>query len=216
MWPAYLQYNADLQEWHRQRGGYYNPYSPTRLGCPYAVDRIYDTVLCGCSGNYVQSAYYDSSLRFGNYAQFLTRYSALVYAQDGSRLAEAGKWLEVKSARPVWWENVVYQRQRSPQERQLVVNLINPPAKAGINEEPHDQFPPPAKDVAVRLREQGGWQVSRAWLVMFESQDEQSDPRPQHVPLRLQRQGASVTVRVPCVFHWKLVVFEITQAGGGR
>jgi hypothetical protein len=215
MWPAYLQYNADLQEWHRQRGGYFNPYSPTRLGSPYAVDRIYDTVLRGCTGSYVQSAYYDSSLRFGNYPQFLTRYSALLYAQDRSRFPDAAKWLEVKSARPVWWENVVYQRQRSAKERQLIVNLINPPANAGINELPHDQFPPPAKDVAVTLKEQEGWKVARAWLVMFESADENSAPRPQHMALDLQRQGASVTVRAPCVFHWKLVVFEMTPAGGG-
>ena len=216
LWPAYLKYNSDLQEWHRQRGGYYNPYSPTRLGSPYAVDRIYDTVLRACTGGYVQMPYFDSSTRFGNYAQFLTRYSALFYAQDRSRLDDAGKWLAVQSARPVWWENVVYQRQRSPQERQLIVNLINPPLNAGISEPPHDQFPPPAKDVAVTLQEQQGWKVARAWLVMFESADENAAPRPQQVPLDLQRQGTAVTVRVPCLFHWKLVVFDMTQAGGGR
>ena len=216
MWPAYLQYNADLQEWHRQRGGYYNPYSPTRLGSPYAVDRIYDTVLRGCTGSYVQSAYYDSSLRFGNYPQFLTRYSALLYAQDRTRLADPSKWLTVKSARPVWWENLVYQRQRPPQQRQLLVNLVNPPANEGINEAPHDQLPPPAKGVAVTVQEQQGWRVSKAWLVMFESADESAAPRVQQVALEVQRQGTAATVKVPCVFHWKLVVFEMTQAGGGR
>ena len=216
MWPAYLQYNADLQDWHRQRGGYFNPYAPTRLGSPYAVDRIYDTILRACPGNYVHQPYYDSSLRFGNYAQFMTRYSALFYHEDRSRFPEAAKWLEVESARPMWWENVVYQRQRTARDRQLIVNLINPPVNAGINEPPHDEFPPPAKDVAVTLREQDGWEVSRAWLVMFESEDENAAPRPQHKPLNLERQGAAVTVRVPCIFHWKLVVFEMTQTGGGR
>ncbi len=216
MWPEYLKYNADLQEWHRQRGGYFNPYAPTRLGSPYAVDRIYDTVLRACTGSYVHQAYYDSSLRFGNYPQFVTRYSALLYAQDRSRFPDTAKSLEVKAERPVWWEDVVYQRQRSARERQVIVNLINPPLNAGIGELPHNQFPPPAKNVAVTLKEQQGWRVLRAWLVMFESADENSDPRPQHVPLELARQGASVTVRVPCVFHWKLVVFEMTQGGGGQ
>lgn len=216
MWPAYLQYNSDLQEWHRQRGGYYNPYAPTRLGSPYAVDRIYDTVLRGCTGSYVHQAYYDSSLRFGNYAQFMTRYSSLFYSENRSRFSDAAKWLEVKSARPVRWENVVYQRQRSPKDRQLIVNLINPPANAGINEPPHDAFPPPAQDVAVTFKEQAGWKVSGAWLVMFEAEDVDSTPCPQHKPLDLVREGTVVTVRVPCIFHWKLVVFDTTQTGGGR
>ncbi|MCG2661470.1 MAG: hypothetical protein L6437_14645 [Kiritimatiellae bacterium] len=216
LWPAYLKYNADLQEWHRQRGGYFNPYAPRRGGSAYAVDRIYDTVLRAATGSYVHQPFYDSSLRFGNYPQFATRYSAFFYAEDRSRVTAPKEWLEVNAAATLWWEPVVYQRQRSGRERQIIVNLINPPVNPGLEEVPHNVFPPPVRDVTVKLKEQDGWQVSRAWLLMCEAADDQAAPVTQHQPLAVSRKGASAEVKVPWIFHWKVVVFELSRKGGAR
>jgi len=213
-WEPYLKYNADMQEWHHQRGGYFNPYAPHRQGSERPVDRIYDTILRACTGSHPSAIFYDSSLRMGNYAQFATRYSAFLFAEDRSRLHNAEQLIDVSSERRVWWKPVVYERRPSTGKRQLIVNLINPPMNRGIDEPPFNKLPPPARDVRVALKEPPGWRAAAAWLLMFESENENAEPETQHKALAPSRQGHAISVIVPCVFHWKMVVFDLEKAGG--
>lgn len=135
--------------------------------------------------------------------QFMTRYSALLYAKDVVVVQNPERFVSVKASRPLWWKEVVYTRPAPGGQADLIIHLINEPVTETIEfENPAD--PPPANGTTVTLK---GRHVVRAWAVRPYHYDE-----PQQVVtslLTLTRQGDGVAATVPPFHYYTMVVLRL-------
>ncbi len=58
--------------------------------------------------------------------QFMTRYSAILWARDVRAIADPKPLFTVESSRPVWWEKSVYRRP-APKGEDILLHLVNVP-----------------------------------------------------------------------------------------
>ena len=136
----------------------------------YPVDHLYLNIFtyAGRSHPYADQ-FCSENLPLGNYAQFMTRYSALLWDIERVKaLAEPEKKVKVTSASPVWWKNYACVRQAPDGNRQYIIHLINPPVQERIYSDPTNKVPLPQSNVVVSLNLDKGEKISRAWLLSAE------------------------------------------------
>lgn len=199
-WEDYTAFYHNSGEAVRQRGGHHLLIG---LDKEYAVDHLYLNIFTYAGRSHPFADQYNSqNLPLGNYAQFATRYSALLWDVERVKaLPEPEKKVTVSSARPVWWKNYASVRQAPDGTRQYIVHLINPPAQERIYSDPTNKVPAPQSNVAVSLNLDKGEKISHAWLLTAE-------PFTHEEPLPVSTQGDTVSVTVPELHFWSTVVFE--------
>ncbi len=166
------------------------------------VDHLYMTVLTYAGRSHPYNRYHADTLPLGNYAQFITRYSALMWDIDRVQaLPDPGKRLTIKSASPVWWQDYATVRTTPDGARQYIVHLVNPPVQERVYTDPTNQVPPPQKDLTVTLNLENDEKITRATLLT-------ADPVMSRTDLPVTAQGNQVSVTVPLLYFWDVLVLE--------
>jgi hypothetical protein len=200
VWHEYMRFYHEHGDIVRALGGHHLIIG---FDVQNPVDQLYMNVI-----TYAERAhpyayqYHSETLPLGNYAQFVTRYAALIWDIDRVQpWPEAEKSVEVASASPVWWKELACVRSAPDGKRQYILHLINPPVQERIYSDPTNKVPTPQKDVQVTLRLDAGEKITRAWLLS-------ADPTTHEEALPLTAGADQVSVTVPQLYFWSMVVFE--------
>ena len=204
-WENYYDITSRTGEHLTARGGVFNPFVATRFGAPDAADRLYETILRVAGHGHPNLYYRNTAFVAGDTTQFVVRFGRYVFDTAMRRVNDPGRFIKVSSR--LWWQKSV-QRKKTAQEDTWVVHLINPPAAEAIGENPLSRLPLPLKDIAVSIRVPEGRKNARAWALACESWTTGQEPRTTAVPLEVKRVSGNLTVRVPEVLFWKILVFE--------
>jgi hypothetical protein len=168
----------------------------------YPVDHLYLNILTYVDRTHPYNNVNSDNLPLGNYARFITRYSALYWDVERVKmLPDAEQRVTVTGSAPIWWKNYAYVRQTPEGRKQYLINLVNPPLQERIMTDKANQVPAPQQNVKVSLTPAPGEQITRAFLLS-------ADPTMTKTALPLTRDGATVSVTVPILYFWSLVVFE--------
>ncbi|MBI4024643.1 MAG: hypothetical protein HY360_06650 [Verrucomicrobia bacterium] len=203
-WRDFARATADDAAWVRQLGGHYFNLSSVNGSLPLE-DYKYQSILTYAAGAHIYNL--PAKLGLSKYTQFTLRYSALLYDPALKRIAEPRQWVEVKSEKPLWWEDYVYLREINQTQRQIVVHLINPP--------PSEMFgstttaPPPRKEVAVRIRIPEGDTLQHVWLL---TPDSITGCR----PLQVVADNGWARASIPDVNRWIMVVAALDKGDKGE
>ena len=198
-WEDYMTYYAKVSGIVHALGGHH-----LIIGLDYQnpVDHLYLNVITYAIGAHPYANYHSDDLPLGNYAQFATRYSSLIWDVNRLKpLAHPETQLEVKSPGPIWWKEMACTRQTAEGKRQYIVHLVNPPVQERIYSDETNKVPPPLQNIEVNLRPDKGEKISHAWLLS-------ADPTMHRTELPVTAKGDQVSVTVPRVDFWSIVVFE--------
>ena len=200
LWHEYLDFYHAHGDFVRGLGGHHLIIG---LDNQYPVDQLYMNVLTyAMRAHPYNYQYHSESLPLGNYAQFATRYSALIWDVERVKpLAHAEQKLAVTGPAPVWGPELTCVRATAEGKRQYIVHLINPPANARIYADPTNQVPAPQDNVQVTLQLDPGEKITSARLLS-------ADPTTHEESLPLTTNGNAVTVTVPRLYFWSMVVFS--------
>ncbi|HEY3415764.1 MAG TPA: glycoside hydrolase family 66 protein, partial [Armatimonadota bacterium] len=198
-WYDYLTYYHKIGDIVRGLGGHHLTIAFDRME---PVDALYLNVMTYAMRAHPYGYYRVDDLPFGNYPQFVTRYSALIWDVERVKpLAAPEQKLAVTSANPVWWKELACVREAPDGKRQYIIHLINPPAQERILTDPTNKVPAPQANVQVTLKTAAGEKISRAWLLSAE-------PVTHQEALPLTAGDGQVSVTVPLLNFWSMVVFE--------
>ncbi|MHB9023376.1 MAG: hypothetical protein ACYC7E_04265 [Armatimonadota bacterium] len=211
LWAPYARrlvwWGDQINKW----GGIYNPFDFRREGPKYAIDRIYSAIfrLIAAGRSPYCAPFYDSRLPFGSSGKLATRYSECFFGRRREWLPEIKGEVDVTAAAPVWWKDFVFWNQDSQDHRQLIVNLVNPPVAAEVEENPLSRLSPPVRNITVTCAPAAGKRPTAAYLLTAESMEFTEEPRLRQIELSLTSAAdGKVTVTVPSLLFWKIVVFQ--------
>ncbi|MHB9024155.1 MAG: glycoside hydrolase family 66 protein [Armatimonadota bacterium] len=198
-WHDYLTYYLKTGNIVRNLGGHHLTIAFDRWN---PVDMLYLNIFTYAMRTHPYGHYHTSELPLGNYAQFVTRYSALLWDIDRVKpLPNPEQTIAVTSANPVWWKELACERQAPNGKRQVIVHLINPPASERILSDATNKVPGPQAEIKVTLKTAGGEKITRAWVLSAEPDTHQE-------ALSLTVGDGQVSVTVPRLDFWSLVVLE--------
>ncbi|HEY3418444.1 MAG TPA: hypothetical protein VGM23_16330, partial [Armatimonadota bacterium] len=208
-WAAFARRMTSWGDQINKMGGIYNPFDFRRGGGKYPIDKIYSSifrVIAGGRSPYCPPFTYPT---FGEVGPLVTRYSDCFYGRQRDWLPEIKGEVDVQSAAPVWWKDMVYWNADSKGRRQLIVNLVNPPFAAEVEENPQSKLNPPVRNITVTCAPAEGKRPTAAYLLMAEPMEpyEPAQLRMMELPLTPTADG-KVTVTVPSVIFWKVLVFQ--------
>jgi hypothetical protein len=199
-WSDFLTYFNNVGNIVDKLGGY-----PLIIGFDkeYPVDHLYLNIFTYASRLHPYSYQYNSdNLPFGNYAQFVTRYSALIWDIHRIKsLSNPDKIIEVKSNKSVWWKRLVCVRLSKSGKPQYIINLINPPVQKKIYTDPTNRVPFPINNIQVILKEKPGEKISNAFLLSAE-------PVTHMKKLHITSGNGYVSVTIPKLYFWSILVLE--------
>ncbi|MHB9132516.1 MAG: hypothetical protein ACYDBB_15715 [Armatimonadota bacterium] len=211
VWSVFGKRMVSWGDQVNKMNGIYNPFDFRREGGKYAIDRVYSTifrVMAGGRSPYC-NPYYDARIPFGNIGRLVTRYSECFFGRKRDWIAEVKGEVDVRATAQVWWKDFVYWNRDSQGRRQLIVNLVNPPAAAEVEENPLSTLTPPVRNIEVTCAPVDGKKPIAAYLLMAEPFELTEEPAVRMMELPLQAApGGKVRVTVPSVLFWKLVVFQ--------
>ncbi len=210
LWKPYLRRMVSWGDQVRKWGGVYNPFDFRRNGGKTVVDRVYSSIIrLICGGREYSGWYANSRLPFGDLGAFATRFSEFLYSTNLDWLPEVKGEVEVRAAAPLWWQDMVYWSKSSEGRRELIVHLVNPPKAAEVEENPRSETNPPVRDVQVVCAPYQGRKPQAAYLLMAEPLELTGQNEVRAVKLELKdAPGGGVSVTVPSVIFWKMVVFQ--------
>ncbi|HEY3397597.1 MAG TPA: glycoside hydrolase family 66 protein [Armatimonadota bacterium] len=198
-WADFMAYYHKTGEVVRGLGGHHLIIG---FDVQYPIDHLFMTIFTYAGRSHPYGNYHADTLPLGNYAQFVTRYSSLMWDIDRVKaLPDPEQRLTVKSERPVWWKEYASVRTAPDGARQYLVHLVNAPVTERIHTDATDQVPAPQKDVTVTLTLNAGEKLTRATLLT-------ADPVMSSTVLPLAVQGNQATVTVPNLYFWDLLVLE--------
>jgi hypothetical protein len=168
----------------------------------FPVDELYLQLLTYADRTHPYANVSSDNLPLGNYARFITRYSALFWdVVHVKMLPDAEQRVTVAGPAPLWWKNYATVRTTPAGGKQYLLGLVNPPLQDRIMTDPTNAVPAPQQNVKVTLTQLPGEQLTHAYLLS-------ADPTMTQTPLPLTRDGNTVSVTVPAVYFWSVVVFE--------
>ncbi|MHB9131640.1 MAG: glycoside hydrolase family 66 protein [Armatimonadota bacterium] len=198
-WHDYMTYYQKTGEIVRGLGGHHLTIAFDSM---HSIDALYLNILTYAMRTHPYGYYRTSDLPLGNYAQFVTRYSALIWDIERVKaLPNPEQAITVTSANPVWWKELACERQAPNGKRQVILHLINPPVQERIYTDPTNKAPAPQTNIRVTLKTAPGEKISRAWLLSAE-------PVTRQEALSLTAGDGQVSVTVPRLDLWSMVVFE--------
>lgn len=193
-WEVYGPSVADDVEAIKALGGYYGPI----LTSENNPDGKYTNVFAYAAGAH---PYYHHL-----WGEFVTRNSAFLWDNALKRVHGPENLVLVSSG--VWWRNWVFERPVDASRKQLIVHLINPPAKPNVGESkaPED-MPPPLKSVEVRVLPGllAGWTPVRAACLSPEPALRETLP--------VEAVEGVYKCTVPEVALWNVVVIDLQKGG---
>jgi hypothetical protein len=141
--------------------------------------------------------------------QFMTRYSALLWARDLRTLPDAHTRFTAALNRPVWWEHFAYHRP-TPAGEELLLHLVNVPETETVDILRAADPPPAAGTVTLTLPH--GATLKGAWaLRMRDYAPGRATCRqgPSQTALTAKVEGGRATVTVPPFLYHTLLVFRV-------
>jgi len=211
IWSAYARRMTSWGDSVSKLGGIYSPYNFDRGTNVKVADNIYGSIfrLIGGGRTYYQPPYANSRLPHGDLAWFATRYSECLFGRQRDWLPKINGEVDVRAKMPVWWKDMVFWNRDSRGRRQLIVHLVNPPFAPEIDANPLSKINPPVRDVEVLCAPVKGKPPVRACLLMCEPMEfaATAEIKAMELPMEAAANGR-VSVTVPGVLFWKIVVFE--------
>ncbi|MHB9132095.1 MAG: hypothetical protein ACYDBB_13555 [Armatimonadota bacterium] len=194
-WDVYGPSVANDVEAIKKLGGYYGPI----LSSQNTADGMYTNIFAYAAGAH---PYYHHL-----WGAFVTRNSAFIWDNALTRLSTPENLIQAPAS--VWWRNWVFERPVDKTHKQLIIHLINPPAKPTVGEgkKPED-VPPALKNIEVRVFPAllNGWTPVRSTRL---------SPQP------MLREAVPVTpvegvykINVPEVALWNILVIDMEKKGG--
>ncbi|MCG2658677.1 MAG: LamG domain-containing protein [Kiritimatiellae bacterium] len=191
-WKDVADTIADEVEYPKQNGGTLNVgWFPWWLAKDVYAHHLLSVILAA-------RAHLSGAPEFGlsPWFRLAARYSELLYDPAMNRSPEWKQRISVQPA--VWWEKYVYER-KTAQGVDVLVHLVNPPATEfvvidGIQE------PTIKRDLQVTMKLPAG-PPKAVWLIS-------PDLDPQARKLDCSAQGQNLTVVVPELKYWDLLVFQ--------
>jgi hypothetical protein len=193
-WDVYAESVANDVEAIKKLGGYYGPI----LASPNTADGKYTNIFAYAAGAH---PYYHHL-----YGAFVTRNSAFIWDNALARIHTPENLIQAPGS--VWWRHWVFERPIDAKHKQLIIHLINPPAKPTVGEgkKPED-VPPPLKNVEVRIFPAllNGWSPTRATRLSPEPAVREAAP--------MQAVEGIYKITVPEVALWNIVVIDLVKGG---
>jgi len=191
-WETYAASVAEDVEAIKKLGGYYGPI----LSSENSADGRYTNVFAYAAGAH---PYYHH-----HWGAFITRFSAFVWDKALARVRTPDNL--VLAPESVWWRHWVFERPMGRRHKQLIVHLINPPAKPNVGEGPKpEDVPPPVKQVMVRVLPTllGGFRPVRATRL---------SPEPLlQEPVVVRPVEGTWQLDVPEVALWNILVIDLEK-----
>ena len=177
-------------------GTYHGILSLESLKTGQAVYKLILTLIAGghpCYGSYkvVPGCW--------NWGALMTRWSSMIWDVHLKPLKKPEERISVESEK-LFWKSLAQERIQSERRKFVVQHLVNPPLVDSIPDT--DLLPPPHGSVKVHYRAEPGTKVIRALLV-------QPDTRPFGNALETTKEEAGLTVTVPWIHQWAMVIWEI-------
>jgi len=161
-------------------------------------------------------------------ARFATRYSSILFGYNMERHKEPERFLAVHGDRDIWWKEFVHIRKISDTERQVVVDLLNPPLTEFVNPNADEkEIPPPQKEVKITIKVRADEKVTSAYFLSPDIEgmkmklsllpDEGAGSIKVYDPsagksVEMKQSGSGVVrVIVPELKYWGIVVFNIEK-----
>ena len=189
-------------------GGIYNPFDFNRGGSRDVVDNIYSTIFRLIGGGRF-NCYYNSRFPSGNPGRFATRYSEFFFGHQRTWLPEIHGEVDVHATAPLWWKDMVYWNRDADGHRQLLINLVNPPLVAEVEENPRSEIRPPVRNSEVICAPADGKSPQAAYLLTAEPMEPSDETAINMIKLPMKAlDGGKVSVTVPSVIFWKMLVFQ--------
>lgn len=138
-------------------------------------------------------------------AQFMTRYSAFLWAQDLTPIKEPWKRMAVNSNREVWWEDAVYTREDKAY-RDTIIHVVNTPDEEEVNFRVA-RDPTPARRVEVEFPTTVPAARVQVWA-MSPYEYDAADKQPTQMQLKPQFAGGKLFVELPPVTYYTLLVIR--------
>jgi hypothetical protein len=194
-WDVYAESVANDGEAIKKLGGYYGPI----LASQNSADGRYTNIFAYASGAH---PYYQHL-----YGAFVTRNSAYIWDDALTRIHTPENLIQAPAS--VWWRNWVFARPIDKKHKQLIIHLINPPARPTVGEgsKPED-VPPPLKNVEVRIFPAllDGWTPVRATRMSPEPAVREAVP--------VAPTEAVYKITMPEVALWTILVVDLEKKGG--
>ncbi len=188
-WDVYGPSVANDVEAIKKLGGYYGPI----LGSADSADGRYTNVFAYAAGAH---PYYHH-----HWGAFMTRFGG--YCWDNALVRRSDPEKVAKVSDGAWWKSWVFERPLDGKRKQLIIHLINPPAKPTVGEgKKKEDLPPPIKNVQVTLLDTGleGWRPVRATRLSPEPILKESVPA--------LAGGNASTFTLPEVAVWNILVVD--------
>jgi len=148
---------------------------------------------------------WNDSWGFRPYAQFMTRYSALLWSRDVKLESQPFKRISVESNREVWWEECVYTRQINGY-RDTLIHLINSPDKEEADFKATSD-PEPAKGVEIEVKDCGDPKEIQVWALQPYGYNS-PEKEPIVFQLTPKSDGKNIIIEVPAFSYYTLVVIR--------
>ncbi len=193
-WEVYAASVADDVDAIRKLGGYYGPI----LSSQNSADGRYTNIFAYAAGAH---PYYQHL-----WGGFVTSNSAFIWDNALTRVYSPENTILAPSS--IWWRNWVYERPIDKSHKQLIIHLINPPAKPTVGEgkSPAD-VPPPLKNINISVMPTllDGWKPVRATSLSPEPMSREN------VPVQSVENVYKLTV--PEVALWNILVIDMKKGG---
>lgn len=207
-WSAYARRMTSWGDQINKWGGIYNPFDFRRGDIKFPVDKIYSTLFRLIAGGRF-GCYLNSRQPLGDLGRFSTKYSEFFFGHNRSWLPEIKGEVEVKAAAPLWWKDMVYWNRDAAGNRQLIVNLVNPPKVNDVEDDPTSALRDPARNIELICAPTDGKSPKAAWLLTAEPMEPYDAAEMKQLPLAMKPlPGGKVSVTVPSVIFYKMVVFQ--------
>ncbi len=144
---------------------------------------------------------YAASPDYWPYMRLYARYCGLLYDDTLQFISDSPKMLTVTGPGEIWWQEYVRRRDLPDKSTQIIVHLINP--STGERYDEKNAVPAPQQNVTVRLAPPAGVTITRALALTADGAD-----GPMSTPLPLAPVEGGLTVTVPELQYWTVVVFE--------
>ena len=147
---------------------------------------------------------------YGDFPGFALRYADYLYNNRQLPLAEPEKVVTFGGNPKLFeWERLAKRLDLGEDRHRLVLHLLTTPVDDLTLHNQALKTPPPLRNLPVTLALPAGAHVTGAWALT-------PIPTPQHVPLTTAGDGDKVTLTVPEVRFWTVVVVEYTAKEGVR
>jgi hypothetical protein len=188
-----------------QIGPLYHPPTPPDAPATTAtpIDAIYVSSVILAAGGHPY--YHPLEHDLGRHPRFALRYAEYLWDNRLRRLKDPAAVVRFgNGAKPFAWETLAQTVTLDGTRRRLVLHLLNVPPGYALFANFAQQTPPPLRNLPVTLALPAGAQVSGAWNLC-------AVPDARHERLAVQAAGSAITLTVPEVRFWNVLVIDYTS-----